>query len=103
MLKTWLYGERTKLLKHRIGHFVSIYFSIQFFSQSSLSSTHDTYIEKFEVENGGVCGAMIKRQHEITKAEALKRKYAGGKFPMINYQTNKSEYMYVAVLLFYQF
>jgi len=46
---------------------------------------------------------MIKRQHEITKAEALKRKYAEGEFPMMNYQTNKSEYMYVAVLLFYQF
>jgi hypothetical protein len=63
--------------------------------------TSDTYIEKFEAETVEICGAMIKRHDEITKVEALERKYRDGKVPMINYKTNKNEYMCVALLLFY--
>jgi hypothetical protein len=63
--------------------------------------TSDTSIEKFEAETVEICGAMIKRHDEITKVEALERKYRDGKMPMINYKTNKNEYMCVALLLFY--
>ncbi|CAF3159980.1 unnamed protein product [Rotaria socialis] len=53
----------------------------------------DVYIENFEEEVISVCQAMMKGQHEMTEADALKNKYKYGSVPMINCETNESGYI----------
>lgn len=38
---------------------------------------------------------MMKRRTEITEAEAFQRNYRDGSVPLVNYKTNKNEYVYV--------
>ena len=38
---------------------------------------------------------MMKRGDEIAEKEALKRKYEKERIQMVNYESNKTEYMYV--------
>ncbi|CAF1118318.1 unnamed protein product [Rotaria sordida] len=53
----------------------------------------DNCIEKFEAEDTGVCEAMMKELDEITETEALQKKYRNGRVPIINYETNRNEYL----------
>jgi len=66
-------------------HFIS-------FTTNSYSPCDD-YIEKFEVETMGICGAMIKRYGEMTEEEARTNKYRDGRVPFVNYETNENGYM----------
>jgi hypothetical protein len=67
--------------------------SILFLSQAILCSPCDDHTDTFEVETARVCGAMIKRRDELTEEEPHKQKYRDGKVPLINYETNKNEYL----------
>ncbi|CAF3935227.1 unnamed protein product [Rotaria sp. Silwood1] len=53
----------------------------------------DEQIEKFAIEAIGTCQAMIKRYDEITKIEALQKKYKEGRVYTFNIETNKHEYV----------
>lgn len=68
----------------------------------NLFRASDSHIEKFERESVAVCEAMIKGRTEITETEALQRKYRDGLVSLVNYQTNRSEYVYVIFSLFQQ-
>ena len=76
-----------------------IYFYLYNFFQSTFCRSCDDYMEKFEAETVGVCASMIKRCDEITKEEALERRYNNGRVSFINSETNKGEYVYVAFFL----
>ncbi|CAF3432704.1 unnamed protein product [Rotaria socialis] len=70
----------------------------RFYSTTELSiRACDKQVVKFEEEVTGVCQTTMKRLDEITKAEALENKYKDARVPIINYETNTSEYLDVWV------